>query len=92
MIQATAPAGIAAAQRGMAERPDVSAWLSQIDVPTLVLVGAEDAITPRDEMHAISQTIAGSQFVEIADAGHMAPMEAAAEVNAAIKGFLSSLG
>ena len=34
----TAPSAIAAAQRGMAERPDVTNELSKIDVPTLILV------------------------------------------------------
>src|SRR5205085_10656821 len=40
------PEGAAAALRGMAEREDQTPLLSQISVPTLILVGAEDAITP----------------------------------------------
>lgn len=91
MILSTDPRGIAAAARGMAQRPDATAWLPQIACPTLVLVGQEDAISPVAEMRAIAEAIPGAQFVEIGGAGHMSPMENPAEVNVAIGAFLAEL-
>jgi 3-oxoadipate enol-lactonase len=88
VILKTSPEGIAAALRGMAQRPDVTGQLGQIAAPTLVLCGAEDAISPPAEMRTIADAIPGAQFVEIAAAGHMAPLEKPAEVNAAIREFL----
>lgn len=85
----TNPQGIAAALRGMAERIDARPLLATIDVPTLLIVGAEDAITPPDEMRSVADAIAGSKFVNVAAAGHMAPLEKPAEVNAAIEQFMT---
>lgn len=91
MMQTTAPAGIAAALRGMAVRPDSTPSLPQIAVPTLVLVGEHDAISPPAEMRGIAEAIPGAEFVEIAGAGHMAPMEDPAAVNQALLSFLGGI-
>ena len=89
VILAADPRGIAAAARGMAERPDVTALLGQIRCPTLVLVGRLDRISTPDEMRAIADAIPGSRFVPIAEAGHMSPMENPDAVSAAMLGFLA---
>jgi 3-oxoadipate enol-lactonase len=89
VMLATDRQGVAAALRGMAKRPDVTSRLQEIAVPTLVLCGEHDVISPPAEMRAIAEGIPGSQYVEIKDAGHMAPLEKPAEVNAAIEKFLS---
>ncbi|MBI2823812.1 MAG: alpha/beta fold hydrolase [Planctomycetia bacterium] len=89
MILSCDPRGVAAAQRGMAARPDVTELLPSIDVRTLVIVGQEDAISPPAEMRKIAAAIPQAQFVEVPDAGHMAPMENAALVNAALAKFLA---
>ena len=91
VVRRTAPEGVAAALRGMAERPDATPLLATIRVPTLVLVGEHDAISPPAEMRKIADGIAGAQYVEVPDAGHMAPLENAAAVNAAIANFCDSL-
>jgi len=83
--------GVAAALRGMAERPDVTGWLGEIDVPTLLVCGTEDKISTVDEMRGIASAIPGARFVEIAAAGHMAPLEQGAAVNEAIAGFVDTL-
>src|SRR5256885_291508 len=57
VVERTPPAGIAAAQRGMAERPDMTSFLPQIRLPTLVLVGAEDAISSPADMQSIAAAI-----------------------------------
>jgi 3-oxoadipate enol-lactonase len=88
MMQSVSPATFAAAQRGMASRPDSTAMLAKIALPTLVLVGEEDASSPPAEMHAMAQAIPHSQYVEIPAAGHLAPLENPAAFNAALMEFL----
>lgn len=74
-ILATSPVGAAAALRGMAERPDVTAWLGQIRVPTVVVCGEHDVISPPAEMQAIARAIPDARYVEVPRVGHMAPLE-----------------
>jgi 3-oxoadipate enol-lactonase len=83
------PAGVAAALRGMAARPDMTASLPAIAVPTLVIVGQEDAISTVDEMRGIAKAIGGAEFVVIPHSGHMTPVESPAEFNEAIEQFLT---
>lgn len=92
LIRRTHPEGIAAASRGMAARPDVTSLLGSIDVPTLVVVGAEDAISKADEMQKIAEAIPGARFAKIENAGHMLPLEDPAAVNAEIEAFLKGPG
>jgi len=85
---AAPPEGVAAALRGMAARQDSSEILSQINVPTLIVCGEHDAISTVDEMRGVAQQISGATYVQIADAGHLSPLENPQEVNAAIRDFL----
>ncbi len=89
VILRTKPEGIAAALRGMAERPDVTAQLSKIDVPALLIGGEHDGISPPSEMRQIAAQMPRAKFVEIAGAGHMSPLEQPEAVNAAITDFLT---
>jgi 3-oxoadipate enol-lactonase len=89
VILRTKPEGIAAALLGMAERPDVSGRLAEIDLPALVICGQHDAISPPAEMREIAAKLPRGRFVEIAGAGHMAPLERPDKVNAAIREFLT---
>ena len=88
VMLATSPEGVAAALSGMAVRPDFTGELGRIEVPTLVLVGAEDAICPPKEMRSIADAIQGARYVELAEAGHMSPLENADAFNAALEEFL----
>jgi pimeloyl-ACP methyl ester carboxylesterase len=65
--------------------------LSGIRQPALVIVGREDALTPVKEMRALAERMPAARFVEIADAGHMAPLENPEAVNAAIREFLAAV-
>lgn len=89
MIAGTAPAAIAAALRGMAVRPDATPWLPSIKLPTLLLCGVDDAISPVAEMRSVAMAIPGAKFVEIPRAGHMAPMENFEAVNSELQAFLA---
>jgi pimeloyl-ACP methyl ester carboxylesterase len=88
VVENTSPAAIAAAQRGMAARPDMSGFLSTIQVPTLVLVGEHDAISPPTEMKSIADAIAHCEFIVIPGAGHMTTMENPAAVIDALARFV----
>jgi 3-oxoadipate enol-lactonase len=92
VVGRTLPAGIAAAQRGMAARPDMRDLLPKIAVPTLVIAGEDDAIIPAKEMESMAAAIPGAKFVAIPGAGHMTTMENPAAVNQALVGFVQGLG
>lgn len=83
--------GVIGALRGLALRPDRTADLARITCPTLALVGAEDAITPPADMKAIASKVPNARYVEVPEAGHLAPLENPTAVDAAILDFLKSL-
>jgi 3-oxoadipate enol-lactonase len=91
VMLASPPEGVAAASRGMAVRPDMTAALGDIRCPTLVVVGQEDGISTAAEMRGIAEAIPAATFVEIPAAGHVSPLENPAAVNAAILDFLATL-
>ncbi|MBK8271072.1 MAG: alpha/beta fold hydrolase [Planctomycetes bacterium] len=75
IMSATPPMGVAAALKAMAVRPDSTRTLPEIRVPTLVIVGEEDVITPPASARTIHAGIATSQLKTIPDCGHMSPVE-----------------
>ncbi len=77
--------------RGLATRPDRTADLAAIAVPTLVLAGEDDQLIPPEESRRMAAAIPGARLATIADAGHLAPLENHREADAAILGFLESL-
>jgi 3-oxoadipate enol-lactonase len=88
MMLKTKPEGAAAALRGMAEREDLTSLLPKISVPTLIMVGAEDAITPVADSQKMSQAIVGSRLVVLENAGHVSNLERTEQFNEALLGFL----
>ena len=78
VMEKTPARAVAGALRGMAARQDRTAELAQIAVPTLVLVGADDAITPPDGAQKMAEAIPDAQIVVIPDAGHLAPLRESA--------------
>jgi pimeloyl-ACP methyl ester carboxylesterase len=92
-LMATAsPAGVAAALRAMAARPDALPALAAITCPTLVLCGAEDVLTPPAEARLMAESIPQAQLVLIEGAGHLANLEQPAAFNAALLDFLARRG
>lgn len=89
VILATPPATIGAALRAMAERIDATSLLPDVAVPTLVVCGEHDTLTPAVEMRALSDAIPDARYVEIEAAGHMAPLEKPMAVNHALRAFLA---
>lgn len=90
LITANSATGIAGALRGMAVRPDSHADLAQIDVPTLIIVGAEDSLTPPSEAETMHAGIAGSTLVSIPRAGHLSNLEQPENFSAALSAFLDT--
>lgn len=91
MMTRTSPEGAAAALRGMALRRDQTDTLSKIDVPVLVIVGSEDAITPPSDAEVMRARIAGSRLVTIEGAGHVSNLERPREFDDALREFLEGL-
>lgn len=90
VILETSPLGIAAALRGMAQRPDVTSWLPEIKTPALVVCGEQDGISPPAEMRSIAAALPEGTYVEIAGAGHMAPLEQPAAFAEALDQWLQA--
>lgn len=90
MMERASDDGIVAALQAMRERPDSTADLARITVPTLVVVGAEDVLTPPEVAQQMSDGIAGSRLVVIPDAGHLSPLENPEAFNHALAGFVGS--
>lgn len=63
----------------------------KIDVPTLLIVGKEDKLTPEKYSQFLKDHIPNSNLVVVEKAGHMVMIERPKEVNDAIKEFLGSL-
>jgi len=91
MMLKTKPEGAAAALRGMAERDDQAELLAKITVPVLILVGAEDAITPVADSEKMHAAISGSHLVVLENAGHVSNIERTEQFNDALLSFLKEL-
>lgn len=89
VMLSTRPSSVAAALLGMADRPDMTDLLPDLDIPTLVICGEHDPISPSDEMRGIAAAMPNAQFIEVPNAGHMAPLEQPEFVNNAIRHFLT---
>ncbi len=72
-------------------RADSTSTLREIRVPTLVVCGEEDTITPVAEAEAIHRGIAGSRLAVIPRAGHLSNLEEPAAYNAVLLEFLAGL-
>jgi 3-oxoadipate enol-lactonase len=89
MIEDTPPNGAIHALAAMRERPDSRADLPGIRVPTLVVVGEEDTLTPPDTARALAAAIPGAEVIVIPQAGHVSALEAPLPVSAALVRLLA---
>lgn len=81
-------AGISRAVRGVADRTAVEAEIGSITVPTLVVVGADDAATPVAKSEKIAATIPGARLTVIPGCGHTSTLEQPAAVTGLLREFL----
>ncbi len=70
------PDGAAYAQRAMAVRPDSLQTLAALTVPSLVVVGEEDVLSPPTDAATMASALHGAVVVEIPRVGHLTPVEA----------------
>lgn len=75
----------------MITRTDTTENLSKMAIPSLLLCGDQDALTPPEKMQEMAIKMSRATYVIIPESGHMSMIENPLEVNRAIKDFLKSL-
>jgi 3-oxoadipate enol-lactonase len=90
MMTTTPRAGAAAALRGRAQRRDYLPLLKEIRVPTVIVVGREDAYTPVSFAEELHQHIPGATMAVIDGAGHLPNLERPAAFNEVCEAWLRS--
>lgn len=82
---------VIAAQTAMARRRDQTDLLADLKIPALIVVGAEDVITPPSVALAMQSHMPHAMLAQIVSSGHMTPVEQPDAVNGAIKTFLATV-
>jgi 3-oxoadipate enol-lactonase len=90
LMAANASAGVEAAIVALMRRPDSTGDLGRIDVPTLVIVGEEDEITPVASARAMHAAIRGASLAILPAAGHLSNLEAADAFSTTISAWVAS--
>jgi pimeloyl-ACP methyl ester carboxylesterase len=80
--------GVVDALEALKTRPDARPGLAGVQCPTLVMVGADDALTPPSAAESLRDGIAGASLVVIPEAGHMANLEQPVPFALALWSFL----
>jgi 3-oxoadipate enol-lactonase len=81
--------GLAQLTLGLARRPDRNPLLPGIKVPTAVVCGEEDTVSPPAVMRTMAEAIPGAVFQLIPQAGHLSPLEQPALFNQLVRDFLA---
>lgn len=79
------------ALRTLRDRPDSSDTLRGVRVPTLVLVGHEDAIAPPAAALAMAKLVPNAQCHVVPAAGHLAPLEQPLATSRFLADFLGTI-
>lgn len=88
LIEAQATEGIVAAIHVLMTRPDSTPLLASLDIPALVVVGKDDALTPPAEMERMAGAMPQARFVELEGAGHLSNLERPDAFNREVRAFL----
>jgi len=91
LIAAASADGIHAALEALKTRPDSTDLLEDITCPTLIVVGADDELTPPDKAEAMQQRIDNAALTVIPAAGHLPGLEQPLAFNAVLWEFLRTL-
>lgn len=92
MAGAVGGPGFVRQQRAAMNRPDSVGLLAEITCPALILCGCEDQVAPPELSREMARKIPGAQLVLVPECGHMAPLEQAGAVTAAMQSWLARLG
>lgn len=71
---------------------DLTPELSKIDLPTLVVCGSADVLTPASESRRIADLIPGARLVILEHAGHMIMLERTEELDGLLLDFMREVG
>ena len=91
IIEANSPLGICGALLALASRTETTEALYSIKVPTLILVGEHDALTPLSASQEMHNKIPNSEIHVIANAAHLSNLESSEEFNKHLLDFLGRL-
>lgn len=91
VMKAAAAPAVVAALLGMAERPDSTPQLRSINVPTQLIVGAHDEITPPGDARLLARAIPGAQIEIMENAAHLPSLEQPTAFNAVLVSFLDRI-
>lgn len=75
-------------QHTIMSRPDSRPLLPEITVPTLVIAGREDTLTPPEIAEEMAAAIPGADLLLLSGAGHLSPIERPYAVSRALRGWL----
>ena len=87
MMEASPAETVVAALEGMARRADRTDMVATITVPTLIMVGEDDGLTPPEVAEHMAQLIPDADLVVLPGAGHLPPIETPEAVNQALRTF-----
>lgn len=90
-IIAMSPLALCGTLLAQAARTDTSAVLPKIRVPTLIMVGAEDKLTPPSLSREMQQKIPGAELKVIPDAAHVSNLENTGAFNNCLSEFLAKI-
>jgi len=90
-IRRNTESSICATLLALASRTDTTDSLAAISAPTLVVRGAEDRITPRDQSDILVAGIPGAAYLEIPDCGHLPNLENTTRFNMELIAFLDQI-
>jgi 3-oxoadipate enol-lactonase len=79
---------IAGAIHALMTRPDSTPLLASIHIPTLIVVGEEDTVTPRALAEEMQRGISGAELTVIPGAGHLTNLEQPVAFNDTLARFL----
>lgn len=75
----------------LAERSETCSSLNKIKIPTLIICGKEDIVTPLEQSEAMHKDIKNSILHVIKNAGHVSNLEHPIEFNETLRNFILSL-
>jgi pimeloyl-ACP methyl ester carboxylesterase len=91
VIVATPIPGIVGALAAMRDRPDSTSLLESLDLPSLIIVGEHDRITPPASSHRMAAALAGSHLEVVHGAGHLSPVEKPEAVTEVMRKFVEQM-
>ncbi len=84
------PAAFVRQQRAIMTRPDSRDLLARVDIPTLVLVGEDDILTPPEQAREMANLMTGASLLTVPHCGHLSSLERPDAVTEALRGWLAS--